>query len=380
MKPLESVLIKPAGPDCNMTCRYCFYSCKAELFPQTKIHRMTDTILKTTVKQVMRQGGRHVSFGWQGGEPTLTGKQFYEKAVNYQRIFGKPGQTAANGLQTNGILIDKNWARFLHEYRFLVGLSLDGPENIHNRYRVLRGETPGWDRVIKARDTLLTSGVEVNALTVVTAYSVRFPEEIYKFHRDNGLKFMQFIPCVEADPAAPDGIADFSVKPKDYGKFLSDIFDLWISDFRQGRPATSVRWFDSVFFSYAGLEAPECTLQEECGKYVVIEHNGNVYSCDFFVEPEWKLGNVINDKLTDLLNSPLQNKFGSIKKNLHESCRKCPWLQYCRGGCPKYRRYGTSGSAEPAQSYLCESYRIFFKHADSVFKKLAADWKKQNRT
>ena len=328
----------------------------------------------------MRQGGSRLSFGWQGGEPTLMGREFFEKAVNYQRIYGRTGQTVANGLQTNGILIDKNWADILYEYKFLVGLSLDGPEHIHDRYRVLKGPgqifKPSWERVVKARDILLNRGVEVNALSVVTDYSAKYPEEIYNFHKSNGLNYMQFIPCVEPDPIHPGSIAEFSVKPEDYGNFLIKIFDLWISDFKNGTPSTSVRWFDSILFTYVGLEAPECTLQEECGKYIVIEHNGDVYSCDFFVEPRWKLGNVAEDRIFDMLNSPLQKKFGLRKTVLPQECLNCPWLKHCWGDCPKYRQYkpatpGGTWTNSPNKSYLCRAYKIFFNHADKTFKELA---------
>ncbi|RKX86348.1 MAG: anaerobic sulfatase maturase [Spirochaetes bacterium] len=386
MKNLESVLIKPAGPDCNMACTYCFYSSKSGLFPETKIHRMDDSVLKRMIRQIMHQGGSNLSFGWQGGEPTLMGREFFEKAVNYTRIYGRAGQTVANGLQTNGILIDKNWAEFLYEYKFLVGLSLDGPKHIHDRYRLLKGGKPSWGKVVRARDILLNRGVDVNALSVVTDYSVRYPEEIYEFHKNNGLNYMQFIPCVEADPLHPGRIANFSVTPEDYGKFLCKIFDLWVSDFKKGTPTTSIRWFDSILFTYAGMEAPECTLQKECGKYVVIEHNGDVYSCDFFVEPGWKLGNITDGRIIDMLNSPLQKEFGLRKTDLPQECLNCPWLKHCWGGCPKYRQYspktnlvhpiintsGTERAQNKKATYLCAAYKIFFGHADSTFKKLAS--------
>ncbi len=373
LKPLESVLVKPAGPDCNMACKYCFYLEKSRLFPETRVHRMSEKTLKLMVKQIMRQGTDNISFGWQGGEPTLMGRRFFELAFNYQHIFGRPGQRVGNGFQTNGILIDKDWAMMFKEYNFLVGLSLDGPKEIHDRYRVLKSGRPSWEMVVRARDIMLERGVAVNALSVVSDYSVKFPREIYEFHKKNGLTYMQFIPLLEKDPTSPDGIASFSVKPKDYGRFLCDIFDLWISDFKGGMPTTSVRWFDSLLFTYLGLEAPECTLQKECGRYVVIEHNGDVYSCDFFVENRWKLGNIGEGKIIDMLNSPLQDRFGKIKATLPEKCLKCPWIIHCYGDCPKHRinTPGRGISIDRPISYFCESYRMFFAHADKKFKELA---------
>ena len=374
-KILNSVLIKPAGPDCNLHCAYCFYFEKAALFPEQKTHRMTDEILKETVRQVMQQGGQNVSFGWQGGEPTLMGRTFFEKAVQFQNKYGRNGQVVGNGLQTNGILIDDDFAKFIADAKFLVGLSLDGPEHVHNKYRRFIGGQPSWDKVVKSRDRLLNAGAEVNALVVVNDYSVLHLQDIYKYHKKSGINFMQFIPCVEPDPTQPTKAAPFSVSAEAYGQFLCDLFDLWIQDFRYGQPTTSVRYFDSVFHSYVGLRAPECTLLNECGIYVVIEHNGDVYSCDFFVDPEWRLGNIHQDKLVDLLNSPLQNKFGAVKKNMPSECYDCKWLPYCYGGCPKDRQ---GDKRDNGSNHFCSSYKMFFEHADSRLQKLANEWKRQN--
>lgn len=370
-KPLNSVLIKPAGPDCNMACTYCFYLEKAGLFPTVKVHRMEDRVLRETVRQVMRNGAQQVSFGWQGGEPTLMGRQFFQRAVQYQIRYGRPGQVVGNGLQTNGILIDENWARFLADARFLVGLSLDGPQHVHDRYRSLVGGQPSWERVVRARDVMLNAGVEVNALIVVNDYSVRFPREIYEFHKSNGLVHMQFIPCVETDPSDPSRAAPFSVSPEAYGRFLCELFDLWWADFRNGKPTTFIRWFDSLFYTYVGLPAPECTLLEECGVYVVVEHNGDVFSCDFFVEPRWHLGNVLEHSLADLLNSERQRQFGEIKRQLPRECAACRWLNHCWGGCPKDRQ---RDPRDRGSNHFCLSYKMFFEHADKRFRDLARRW------
>lgn len=362
IKQLTSILIKPAGPDCNMACTYCFYLKKSRLFPSTKPRRMSETILKQVVRQVLAAGMEQVSFGWQGGEPTLMGLPFFKKAVDFQQQFGT-GQTVGNGLQTNGILIDREWARFLAKYRFLVGLSLDGPRHIHDKYRSLRGGKPSWSKVSDRAKLMLDSGVEVNALSVIDDYSVRFPEELYEYYKSIGLNYMQFIPCVEPDPANPGQKAPYSVDPEGFGKFLIKIFDLWLEDFKDGVPTTFVRFFDSVFFHYVDMPAPDCALQEECGIYVVVEHNGDVFSCDFFVDDEWKLGNVLHDNLADMLNSPTQDRFGKRKIKLAEPCGNCPWLKYCRGGCPKDDRY------------LCISHKMFFEHADKHYQKLAKNWR-----
>jgi len=369
-KPLNSVLVKPAGPDCNLNCGYCFYLDRADLFPKTKIHRMDDAVLEEMIKQVMHANESHVSFGWQGGEPTLMGLPFFENAVRLQMKYGK-NQSVGNGLQTNGILLDKAWIPFLKRYNFLVGLSLDGPEHIHDRYRVFKSGKGSWAKVVDRAKLLLDSGVSVNALTVVNDYSVRFPDEIYAFHKQLGLNYMQFIPCVEKDLSRPDRTTPFSVSPEAYGNFLVRLFDLWTADFTGATAATFVRFFDSIFHKYVGLKAPECTLNRTCGEYVVVEHNGDVYSCDFFVQPEWRLGNLMNGSLADMLNSPLQRKFGLMKAVLPEGCVKCLWVKTCRGGCPKDRVPGSI-------NHLCQSYMALFEHGHQRLVTLAKKWLDEN--
>jgi uncharacterized protein len=356
-----------------MACTYCFYLEKEELFPQQKTHRMSLEVLEELVRQVMGDAGQQVSFGWQGGEPTLMGLQFFQKAVEFQKKYGK-GQTVGNGLQTNGILIDEAWIKFLSEYKFLVGLSLDGPEDVHNKYRFKKNGKPSWAEVNKKAQQMLGGGVAVNALSVVNDYSVQFPEMTYSFFKQMGFEYMQFIPCVEPDPQNPEKAAPFSAPPEEYGKFLCTLFDLWKADFNKQGPTTSIRFFDSVFYEYVDMNPPECTLLKECGVYTVIEHNGDVFSCDFFVDPEWKLGNIMEGRIIDMLNSGKQRAFGRKKMELPDKCKKCRWLNFCLGGCTKDRNRIFSPSGV---NYFCEAYRMFFEHADSFMRTLAEDWKKQ---
>lgn len=372
-KQLNSLLIKPAGPDCNMACTYCFYLEKADLFNETKIHRMSEDVLREMTRQAMVQSGQHINFGWQGGEPTLMGLPFFEKAMQFQQEYGR-GKSVGNGLQTNGILIDEEWAHFLHKYNFLVGLSLDGPEHIHNKYRHMRGGNGSWHRVEDSAKLMLDHDVSVNALSVVNDYSVQFPEEIYAYYKYLGLTFLQFIPCVETDPMDASKAAPFSVSPDHYGEFLCSLFDLWMADFKDKKPTTSIRYFDSLFFNYVGLPAPECTLLPSCGIYTVVEHNGDVFSCDFFVEPNWKLGNVMNDALIDMLNSDKQHEFGTMKAELPVDCKTCQWLKYCWGGCTKDRM---RDPRDKGISHFCQSYKMFFTHAHSRMEKLASEWKRE---
>jgi uncharacterized protein len=374
-KPLNSVLIKPAGPDCNLNCTYCFYLKKAELFGETVSHRMSPEIQEELIRQVMQQGGQSVSFAWQGGEPTLMGLPFYERAIELEKKYGR-GQTVGNGLQTNGLLLNKDWARFLRKYDWLVGLSLDGPEPIHNRYRVDRGGLGTHRRVEDNARMLLDNDVATNALCCLTEHSVQYPDELYTYFKELGLTWMQFIPVVETDPRDPSKAAPYSVSAKAYGTFLCRMFDLWMADFRNGQPTTSVRHFESVFYSYVGMQAPECTMMKECGPYVVVEHNGNAYSCDFFVEPKWKLGNIMTHRISAMLNSKQQYTFGAAKAALPGECRKCPWLTKCYGGCTKDRIKDPADNRKPR---FCQSYKMFFSHADERLKWLASQWKQNQQ-
>lgn len=364
-KKLTSLLIKPAGPDCNLHCHYCFYLKKSEFFPDTRHHRMDLEILEETIRQAMCQSSSEIYFGWQGGEPTLMGLDFFRRAVYFQQKYGTH-QSVGNGFQTNGLLLSQDWARFFRTYNFLVGLSLDGPEHVHDRYRRHSTGRGSWSKVVEAAKLLLDSGVATNALVVVNDYSARFPEEIYEFLKNLGLTFMQFIPCLEPDPENPAKPASFSVPAEQYSDFLIRLFELWKADFLGGRPSTYIRNFESLLFAFAGLTPPDCTLHKECGEYVVVEHNGEVFSCDFYVQPEWKLGNVKEKRLLDMLNSARQRKFGRQKSVLPDECKKCKWLLYCRGGCPKERGY----QPEPEKSYFCRSYRHFLQQASPFFREL----------
>ncbi len=322
-KPLQSILVKPTSADCNLACEYCFYLEKAELYPLEKQRRMPLDVMEEMVKQVMETGQPSLSFGWQGGEPTLMGLDFFRKAVECQKKYGRQGQSVGNGLQTNGILITDEWCDFFNEYSFLIGLSLDGPQHVHDRYRFTIGGGPSWRKVEDAAKRMLERGVAVNALSVLNDYSAEYPQEIYEYHKSLGFEFLQFIPCVEPDI---EGIkaAPFSVTGEQYGRFLCEIFDLWRKDFVDGKPTISVRYFDSLFHLYVNMPPPECTLLEECGCYVVVEHNGDVYSCDFFVQPEWKLGNLMKGNLNDFLNGDQQTRFGCLKKEIPPECVDCP--------------------------------------------------------
>lgn len=367
-KPLHYILIKPAGPDCNMACGYCFYHDKGVLFQAGKRRRMSEETLEKTLQSFLGEAGQPLTVGWQGGEPSLMGLPFFEKAVALEEKYA-PGLKVGNAFQTNGYLLDKAWVRFFRQRGFLVGLSLDGPAHIHDRYRRTRDGRGSWQKVTDNLKILLDFGVAVNAMSVVNNYSARFPEEIYHFHKEQGLTYMQFIPCVETDPSDLSRAAPFSVSARSYGEFLCKLFDLWAADFRDGIPTTSIRFFDSVLLSYLNRPPEECTFYDQCGLYLVVEHNGDVYPCDFFVDPALKLGNLHQEALPDLLNSVKQERFGLAKAKLPRKCTRCPWLRHCKGGCPKDR---IRDPRDRGLSHFCISYKIFYQYADARLKKMSA--------
>ncbi len=362
-RPVTEVLVKPAGADCNLDCAYCYYLGKSSLYTGRPA-RMSNAVLEALIQQLMDQQTPHLSIGWQGGEPTLMGLSFYRKAVSLMERYGQ-GQSVANGLQTNGLLIDREWAEFLRDYQFMVGLSIDGPEHIHNHSRSNSAGGGSWRQAVKAAALLLQHGVLVNVLTVVTPYSVQFPEEIYAFHKAQGLNYMQFIPCIETYPGGSDSSA---LNAAAYGEFLMRLFEIWLADFVNGVPTTSIRWFEALLLGYAGLAPTECTLLEKCGSTLVVEHTGDVFACDFFVEPAWKLGNLLETPLISLFNSRQQTHFGGMKAALAAGCKTCAWKRQCRGGCTRDR---LRSPYPDGRSRLCEAYMSFFAYSDAHFRQLA---------
>lgn len=354
-----SVLIKPAGPDCNLRCTYCFYRQKAGLFPETKQHRMKDSTLENLIAQAMEAGEDLAMFSWQGGEPTLMGLEFFQKVVEIQGRRMLPGQVVTNALQTNGTLLDRKWAEFLREYNFLVGVSIDGPAGIHDFYRKDAGNNGTHARVLQNIRILVEEGVEVNTLTLVNERNAREPDRVYDFLLNSGVKYFQFIPCVEP---GPNGHATFySVSPEAYGDFLCRMFDRWMDSPMD----VSVRDFDELMNIYNGQPANSCIFQERCGGYFLIEHTGDVFPCDFFVLPKWKLGNLNEVPLGEMKDSSKLKEFGDSKTIIASECKECEWLRFCHGGCLKHR-----GVLHLDRSYFCESYKRLFAHSKSVLEGL----------
>ena len=381
-------MAKPSGPDCNLNCTYCFYLEKDVLFGKGSKHRMSDEVLEAYIKQYCEsQNTPEINFAWQGGEPTLTGIEFFEKAVALQKKYAA-GRPVHNALQTNGVLIDNDWCKFLAREKFLVGLSLDGPRPIHDRFRIDRGGKPTFDKVMKALKLMKAHRVEFNSLTCVTRQSAPHALEIYRFLKKSGVRFMQFIPIIERKPdeqaerlglqlaLPPDLAADdtddrvmpWTVQPVQFGRFLIDIYDEWI---RHDVGNYFVQIFDVALNGFMGMPPPLCIFAERCGNAMIIEHNGDVYACDHFVYPDFLLGNILDTPVLDLANSEKQRTFGSDKfDRLPGYCRTCDVFFVCHGECPKHRFIHTP-DGDPGLSWLCEGYQMFFRHITPTMQQMA---------
>lgn len=379
------IMAKPIGPLCNLDCHYCFYLEKEKLYPETSAWKMADDVLDSYVRQYIEaQNAPVASFAWQGGEPTLLGVDYFRRVVELERKCAG-GKRIENALQTNGILLDDHWGEFLAENKFLVGLSIDGPRHLHDRYRVDKGGQPSFDRVVRGLGFLKKHGVEFNTLTVVQKHNSARPLEVYRFLKEVGSGFMQFIPIVERVAAAPnrDGlvlispnaperamVSDWSVEPLQYGKFLCTIFDEWV---RNDVGTHFVQIFDVALGSWVGAPAGLCVFAETCGAAMAIEHNGDLYSCDHYVYPENRLGNIMESPLASLVNSTQQRKFGSDKRGtLPRYCRECEVRFACNGECPKHRFIRTP-DGEEGLNYLCAGYKLFFKHIDPYMRFMAGE-------
>jgi len=360
-----NVMAFPAGPVCNLDCEYCYYLKKTKLYSNTDDFQMSEETLEKYIKQYLEaQPGPVVNFGWQGGEPTLRGLEFFQKAVELQNKYAPEGWKVENSIQTNAVLINDQWAQFLKENNFLVGVSLDGPAELHNKYRKDKAESDTHQKVMAGIETLKNYGVEYNILTVVNDFNAQKPEAVYQFFKEIEADFIQFIPIVEIDENGD--ITSRSVKAEDYGKFLIKVFNEWLDDLGD----IYVQIFEEAVSAWSGYGANLCVFSRECGKGPVMEYNGDLYSCDHFVEPEYKLGNINEKSILEMMNSNQQQEFGRAKKeNLNRKCLECEYLFFCNGGCPKNRIIDTGDKNK--LNYLCEGYKIFFAYLDPFMNRLS---------
>lgn len=365
MQPF-SLLVKPAGADCNLRCRYCFYLGKCSLYPETATHRMSDAVLEQMVSSFMRTKQPQHSFGWQGGEPTLMGEPFFKRVTELQQQYGRKGAVVSNGLQTNGTLITDELAAHLARYNFLVGVSVDGPAAIHDRNRITADGRPSHAKVWEGIERLKQASVDYNVLTLVNHDNVRDPAGLYHYLCDNDVLFHQYIECVEFDRNGDP--LTFTVSAEEWGGFLCGIFDEWV---KGDTHRVSVRLFDSVLTMMVDGFPNVCQMGTNCCQYLVVEHTGDVYPCDFFVQEDLRLGNVMNDSWEELLASPKYREFGERKHCWNERCAECSYLGFCAGDCQKQRFYGKQ---DPSQlSWLCAAWKRFYAHAMPTFEELAQD-------
>ena len=381
-------MAKPIGPICNLDCEYCYYLHKEDLYPGTRRWRMDSGMLETFIRQYIEaqpEKAPEITFAWQGGEPTLLGIEFFEHVVELEQKYARPGQKISNALQTNGVLLDEDWANFFRDREFLIGLSIDGPAELHDRFRYDKKGQGTFRKVLNALQLLKRSEVEFNALVVVNRENGEFGKKVYSYLRDNGVEFLQFIPIVERRGIGQHGeseltgashstgqwdhlVSSRSVRPEQYGEFLIEVFEEWI---RRDVGKVFVQIFDQALAAWLDLEPSLCVFRKRCGRALAIEHNGDVYSCDHFVEPDYKLGNIAELPILELANSDQQHAFGHAKEaTLPQYCRDCEVRMACNGECPK-NRFITTPNGEPGLNYLCAGYRTFFNHVAPYMKQMA---------
>ena len=370
-KPLY-VMLKPAGAHCNLACKYCYYLEKNKLYPTAQRHLMSDEMLEQFTREYIEaQTMNQVLFTWHGGEPLLRSLDFYRKALSLQQKYAG-GRRIDNVIQTNGTLLTDEWCEFFAQNHWLVGISIDGPQPDHDHYRLTAAGKPSWKKVMQGIKLLKKHGVEWNAMAVVNAYNANHPLEFYRFFKENGCQFLQFTPIVERLTRHEDGrtlasladkdeisLSEASVAPEQWGYFLCAIFDEWV---RKDVGKIFVEIFDCTLANWMGISPGICAYSKECGHAGVMEHNGDVYSCDHFVFPEYKLGNIRDHSLIDMLYGEQQQEFSRLKhSSLPRQCKECDMEFACHGECPKNRfmkdKYGDSGL-----NYLCPGYYHYYQH------------------
>jgi len=364
------IFVKPAGALCNLDCQYCYYRDKSSLYPGTGPFQMDEYLLERYILQHFAAApGPDVDFSWHGGEPTTLGIGYFRKAVELQRKHKPAGWRVRNGIQTNGVLLDEELCRFLADEDFNVGLSLDGPAELHDCYRVTRGGKPTHAQTIRAYDLLRKMGTRTDILCVVHNRNVRSPLTVYRFFREIGCRYVGFLPAVERSQETENGVSPYTPSAEEFGMFLCKIFDEWI-----GRDAgrIMVQYFEEAARPALGLDHSLCVFRETCGRIPVLEHNGDFFPCDHYVDPGHRLGNICETPLEQMLESEAQRKFGDAKRDrLPRYCRECEVLAMCNGGCPKYRFIETP-DGYPGLNYLCAGLKRFFLHSREPLARLVA--------
>jgi len=369
------IFAKPVGAVCNLDCKYCYYLKKEYLYPEGSSFRMPDDILEEYIVQhINASPDQVIRFSWHGGEPTVLGLDYFQRIVALQRKHQPPGRRIINGIQTNGTLLDESWCRFFAAEGFAVGLSLDGPQGMHDRYRVTKGQKPTHEQAMRGWRLLRYHRIPCDVLCVVHARNVQHPIQVYRFFKRIKASYVGFLPLVEPQPDAEGGVSSRTVTGRALGAFLCTIFDEWV---RQDIGRVKVQIFEEAARTALGQEHALCVFRKTCGEILVIEHNGDLFSCDHFVNMQHRLGNIRETPLVELLESPAQRAFGRAKVDtLPRYCQECEVLAMCHGGCPKDRILKTP-DGEAGLNYLCEGYRRFFNHCRPFLADVAALWRRQ---
>jgi len=370
------VFAKPIGSICNLDCHYCYYLKKEHLYPKGESFRMPYEILEEYIVQHIDASPETViRFSWHGGEPTVLGLGYFRNIVALQRKHKPPNRRIANGIQTNGTLLDEDWCRFFATEGFTVGLSLDGAQDMHDRYRVTKDQKPTHEQAMRGYKLLHKHRVYTDILCVVNAYNVQFPLQVYRFFKQINAQYITFLPMVEPQPDTKGGVSHISVQAEAWGRFLCTIFDEWRD---QDIGQVKVQIFEEAARTAFNQEHSLCIFRPTCGDIPVIEHNGDFYSCDHFVDVEHCLGNIKETPLVELLESPAQRAFGEAKlKTLPRYCQECGVRAMCNGGCPR-NRFLKTPEGEPGLNYLCAGYKRFFTHCQPFVSGVAALWSRQN--
>lgn len=365
--PPVTLLIKPASSSCNLRCKYCFYHSIAENRKNASYGIMTADTIEVLVKKALEYADHICTFAFQGGEPTLAGIDFYRKLVELVKVYNTKNVRINYAIQTNGTLIDEEWARFLHCNGFLTGISLDGPKDIHDYLRCDAADKGSFSRVMEAVHLLEKFGVDYNILCVVNAFVARHVNKVYNFFKKNGFRYLQFIPCLDPLNEKPGG-HEYSLTPERYANFLKTLFDLWYEDMMAGR-RSSIRYFDNLIGMIMGYPPEACDMSGACNGYFVVEADGSVYPCDFYVMDEWYMGRIDESGFDELGKSDVAKRFNEISKYVHPICRECNCFALCKGGCRRNREPFQGG--KPNLNYYCTSYREFFSYAGNRLYELA---------
>lgn len=369
------IFVKPVGARCNLGCSYCYYLEKEGLYPDGNKFLMNDDVLERYVKQHIEASGEGlISFSWHGGEPLLAGIEFYKRALLFQSKYKPNGSLIINGIQTNGTLLNNEWCEFLSQNNFIVGISIDGPAEIHNKCRKSKGWNDTFDLVMNGFNLLKKYGLIPEILCVVSSENVNSPRLIYNFLKSAGARFITFLPLVVREKESPSGVSSMSVPAEDFGKFLSEVFDEWVE---KDIGEIKVQIFEEAARTAFNQEHTLCIFKKNCGGVPVVEHNGDFYSCDHYVNPANLLGNISEHSIEYFLKSKKQKEFGLAKsQTLPQYCLDCEVLAMCNGECPK-NRFIISPDGEPGLNYLCAGYRIFFKHCKPFVDAISEAWKNQ---